>query len=647
MDNPTAKKNNRLISYVQSSFLVRCLVRFTDFLYSGMKNSAVGTWLCGANEPGDGETKHRGVLGRLFGRFELKKKLIIPAKQKLNEGVAKSRILSFVRNFMSGLLQLHMKFYGVLLFSFGLFTAVTAIAVKYGLNADDASLFNVYVGAASIVFSLPAIFSSKQLCDSVKSSGIMKVLLGYFAGFRIDKLEGYGDTKGRTNIAFILGMLLGAATYFVNPLYILFGAFGAVCAYLVLCQPETGVVGIFLLLPFIPTMAVAALIIYVVLCYSFKLMQGRRILRFNEIDITVLAFLAVVLFGGIVSVSPGETLKPALMYVCLAMGYFLVVNLVRTLEWVYRCIAASLVAVFIVSMFGIYEYYFGDLQMKWLDTSMFSDIEGRVVSTFDNPNVLAEYLIMLLPFALALLLISKKAWPRIGSAVLLAVIAACVVFTWSRGAWLGIMIGLAVLLLIYSKKVMSFFIVCLLGVPFLPFVLPSSISSRLFSIGNLADTSTSYRVSIWKGTLKMLSDYWFSGIGVSPDAFSKIYPDYSLPGIEAAPHSHNLYLQIWTETGILGLLIFLVFVFLLLRSCFTFYSHKNYERTPMKLMSMACMSGIIAVLAQGMTDHIWYNYRVFAAFWLMAGLLCAIHRSTYSDYPVLKTPEISMDLKYR
>ena len=38
---------------------------------------------------------------------------------------------------------------------------------------------------------------------------------------------------------------------------------------------------------------------------------------------------------------------------------------------------------------------------------MFSDISGRVVSTFENPNVLAEYLIMILPIAAAGFLTSK------------------------------------------------------------------------------------------------------------------------------------------------------------------------------------------------------------------------------------------------
>ncbi len=645
MDNRTAKKGRGFIDYIRSGFLVRCLIRFTDFIYRGMKKSAVGTWLTGACEEDGSAAAKQTLLSRLRSKLDLKNRIIIPTKQKLNGGISQSVILSFIRNFLSGLLQLHMKFYGVFLFSFGLFTAGTALAVRYGFNSEYDWVLNACVGAALIVFSLPAIFSSKQLSEALKESGIIRLLVGRFAGFPIDKLE-VKPTKVKTNTAFVIGALLGLCTYFVNPIYIVCGFAALICAYLVLCQPESGVVGIFLLLPFVPTMVLAALIIFVALCYLCKLMQGKRVLKLYSTDWAAVSFLFIVLLGGIISVSPAKSLKASLMYVCLACGYFLAVNLLRTLAWVYRAITAALTSTLIVSAIGIYEYYFGNLQMKWLDTELFTDIEGRVVSTFDNPNVLGEYLIMVLPFALALFFACKKPRAKLLSCALFAVIGGCVIFTWSRGAWLGILGGIAIFMLVYSKRVMSFFLVCLLGVPFLPSVLPAGISSRLFSIGNLADTSTSYRVNIWKGTFNMLSDYWFTGIGVSPDAFKVVYPDYSLPGIDAAPHSHNLYLQILTETGIVGLLVFVLFVCLLLRSAFTFWSHRSYDRTPMKFMSMAGTCGLIAVLVQGMTDHIWYNYRVFAMFWLCAGLLCAIHRSGYSEYPPARETEPSVELEY-
>ena len=56
----------------------------------------------------------------------------------------------------------------------------------------------------------------------------------------------------------------------------------------------------------------------------------------------------------------------------------------------------------------------------------------------------------------------------------------------------------------------------------LPFVLPETIINRFLSIGNMADSSTSYRVYIWLGTIAMLKDYWFCGIGPGAAAFNQV-----------------------------------------------------------------------------------------------------------------------------
>lgn len=66
----------------------------------------------------------------------------------------------------------------------------------------------------------------------------------------------------------------------------------------------------------------------------------------------------------------------------------------------------------LVSLIGVLQYVTGSADSLWQDTTMFSDISGRVVSTFANPNVLAEYLILMLPFAGAMLITSENKTER-------------------------------------------------------------------------------------------------------------------------------------------------------------------------------------------------------------------------------------------
>jgi hypothetical protein len=37
----------------------------------------------------------------------------------------------------------------------------------------------------------------------------------------------------------------------------------------------------------------------------------------------------------------------------------------------------------------------------------------------------------------------------------------------------------------------------------------------------------------------------------------------------------------------------------------------------------AAIAGITGALVHGVVDHIWYNYRVFFMFWVVAAVICA------------------------
>jgi hypothetical protein len=292
---------------------------------------------------------------------------------------------------------------------------------------------------------------------------------------------------------------------------------------------------------------------------------------------------------------------------------------------------------------------------------MFEDIAGRAISTLENPNMLAEYLILLLPLAAAQLLTGQTSGKRTAALLSCGVLGGCVILTWSRGAWLGLLFGAFVFMLIWSRRTVYLIVAGVASIPLLPFILPDSIIQRFMSIGNLGDSSTSYRVNIWRGTIRMLEDYWLSGIGVGEAAWGTVYPRYSLAAIETAPHAHNLYLQTWVQAGIVGLLLLAAVLFLLLQCHFCYYrdlsrlrdavsasvlsSHirsdassgaqrpeQNAEATAareitsMRLQAAAPLCGVLATLLQGLTDYTWYNYRVYLMFWLICGLSVAYVR---------------------
>ena len=274
-----------------------------------------------------------------------------------------------------------------------------------------------------------------------------------------------------------------------------------------------------------------------------------------------------------------------------------------------------------VSCLGIVQYIFrwGYQSEAWVDSDMFSTIQFRVASTLNNPNMLGQYLILAIPIGGAKLLSAKSWTGRAFYLACCALMCLCMILTFSRGAWLGLLFAGAVFFILLSPRLM------LLIPPALAlmwFTLPKTVIDRFASIGNLADASTAYRVHIWMGTLDMLKDYWLCGIGPGAEAFNMVYPAYSYNGIDA-PHSHNLFLQITCDAGAAALAVFLILLFVYFRMmCVSLSREKDWTS---RLNQVAFTGGAAGFLVQAMTDYSFYNYRVLFLFWvfLALGALCA------------------------
>lgn len=357
-------------------------------------------------------------------------------------------------------------------------------------------------------------------------------------------------------------MIFGVLSIFIEPIYIVAALGLLLMAAVVMSSPEAGLLLIFLTLPFLSTMTLVAVLLLIFLSYVLKLICGRRVIKFTLVDFTVAAFLLFLFFGGVFTVDFSSVPK-MLVFVCFMLGYFVVKNTVRSPALVRKCLYSLAVSSVLVSLYGLYQNFFGTPSTVWQDTAMFSEIKGRVVSTFANPNVLGEYLILIFPIILALMITAKHINERFALLLAASASCACLVFTWSRGAWLGFAVSLVLFLCLSSKH---FFTAGILMLPIFAAALffgsGTSIVRRFTSLG---DSSTSYRLGIWRGVLLMLADVFYFGIGIGEEAFADIYPFYALNGIETAPHSHNLYLQITVEIGLFALIAFLI-LFLLSRS---------------------------------------------------------------------------------
>ncbi len=613
------KKRNKpkLAAMFRSSFFIYYLTKFSEFIYNAVSVSVFGHLMTSYDKLSKAfassliVTKVKALQGNRGGAAVKK------AKHTVAKSYENSYLLTRLRRLSKALLLTHVNTLGLFLFSFGFYIITIQLLKRYTFHVEDLNPYSLVSGIAIMGLSILMFFSKKNIAGAIYESKILRFLLFDFLGLRIIDVAKASEIEARRgfNIPFILGMIFGVLSIFIEPIYLVLTLGLLLLASLIISSPEAGILLVFLTLPFLATMELAAVLILILLSYILKLICGRRVIKFTLVDFAVMIFLVFLFSGGVFSTSSSSVPK-MLVFICFMLGYFVVKNTVRSPALVRKCLYSLAVSSVLVSFYGLYQNFFETPSTVWQDTSVFSEIRGRVVSTFANPNVLGEYLILVFPIILALMATAKHTNERFAMLLAAGANCACLVFTWSRGAWLGFAVSLILFCCLSSKH---FFTAGILAIPVVVALLfafsGTSIVRRFTTLG---DSSTSYRLGIWQGVLLMLAHTFYFGIGIGEGAFADIYPFYALSGIETAPHSHNLYLQIITEIGVFGFLAFCFFIFLFAQCSLTFC--KNAVSKVNKTVCLGIFCGITAFLIQGLTDYVWYNYRLFLLFWMLAGL---------------------------
>lgn len=365
-------------------------------------------------------------------------------------------------------------------------------------------------------------------------------------------------------------------------------------------------------IPVLPTMLLAVLVLGTFLLYFIQLFLGRvKAQKTTMVSVFLGLFAVCILYAGTTSYAfPTALLSMALFLILMAV-FFVAKDAVDTEEkldfvlWVLISMGA------LIALYAVYQYIVGvEMDAAWVDAESF-DIKTRAYATFTNPNVLGEYLILVGSLAAGMMWKMKNWFGKLYYTACFGVICLGLVATGSRGAMLGLLFSAGLFVLLSEKRLIPLGIVLLL---LMPFILPASLWARLASSVTMSDSSSLYRMSIYSASLDIIGHYWQTGIGIG--AFNQIYPLFSLEAANAY-HSHNLFLQEFIELGVVGFSI-LVLLFL-------FFFQKLYSamRTVPKRFQFllgAVFGGFGGLLLQGITDHLWFDYKIVLFFWCFIGL---------------------------
>jgi putative inorganic carbon (hco3(-)) transporter len=226
----------------------------------------------------------------------------------------------------------------------------------------------------------------------------------------------------------------------------------------------------------------------------------------------------------------------------------LIVNTWQRLRWLALAIAGS----------------FGFLVVKNLPVMILTNGASRVYgpsfSMIADNNDFGLALNMALPFFFFLARTESNRWVRRLMMFLFLATILAIIFTYSRGALVGLFVVLACMLLQAKQKAILLPVVLFVFI-FGAFLTPQKWRDRM-SIDNALDTSAQSRLNVWQYSWALASDYPVMGGGFdafTPSLFARYAPN---PRDVHGPHS--IYFGVLAEHGFTGLAVYLTLVL----SCF-------------------------------------------------------------------------------
>jgi len=257
----------------------------------------------------------------------------------------------------------------------------------------------------------------------------------------------------------------------------------------------------------------------------------------------------------------------------------------------------------------------------------------RASAAFPNPNLLGIYMSAFIPLATGLTILYFKGKNKLLMSFLTILALSGIFLTFSRGAGLAVYLAILFLCIAGRKKLLACVLIAILLI--FPFVMPKDIKkwAKEVNYNPVVFMLNQDRISIYNNTVNMIKHHPFIGVGVN--TFSLNYGKYKTRNAEKYAHTpdtiyaHNIYLQMAGETGLLGLGVFIWFLFLIFKNLADTYFKLKDEY--LRAVALSLLAGLIAFLINGLTETSLYNARVAMAFWYLIGVSLSLNKLKAGD----------------
>lgn len=360
--------------------------------------------------------------------------------------------------------------------------------------------------------------------------------------------------------------------------------------------------------------------------YKWAMCRSERPFKAAPMDLPVVIFITVMLVVLIVN-SPDfsislEGFRAIVQYI---LWYFVVLQLVRDQKGAKGITSFFVIVVGLMAVHGVIQYIIGvEMPAGWVDQNE-AGVRTRVYSILTSPNIFGSLLTLACPMAVSLCLSEKSTGRRILFGAFALMMMASLVFTSSRGAWIGFAVAFMVYVLLKDKRLLVPGIIAMV----LVILLVPSVGNRItymLSPEYIESSLKGGRLVRWLTGLRILEFYPVFGLGLGHfgGAVAMNHGLSTIVDVEVVDtfYMDNYYLKTAVESGIVGLI---AFIFLMYQ---VFINGLRVVKLTCgdDFNPIACgiLAGLSGVIVHNLVENVFEVPLMTTVFWVFVGILMAV-----------------------
>jgi O-antigen ligase len=251
--------------------------------------------------------------------------------------------------------------------------------------------------------------------------------------------------------------------------------------------------------------------------------------------------------------------------------------------------------------------------------SWFVNIAGvdylRAFAFFPDPHMLAFYLSIIGASVLSILLYAAATSSFLVVAPSYILLAICLLLTFSRGGYLGFLAGLIIVLLVSRHKIGVKFAAItagLVGAALVFTIVNAPFVSRLVSSFDSSEGSNAGRLALWSQAIEIVPQHL---LGVGLGNYAVLTADFD--SARNPVTTHNLYLDLLVETGVLGFFAFIGFLTFVAAALF---KQAMSEENAIRAVAIGFIGALAGFCVHSFFEVPLYSPGVFVLLMLVAGV---------------------------